>query len=111
MTVRRSEQGDDRPLRVETGPARPAVEIVIPVHNEQRVLAASVRKLHAHMRRELGFSFQITIANNASTDDTSSRAEALARELPGVVALDLELEGRGRALRAAWGRSEADVLA
>jgi glycosyltransferase involved in cell wall biosynthesis len=87
------------------------VEIVIPVHNEQHVLAASVRTLHDHMRREFNFPFQITVADNASTDGTLAVARELARELPEVAVLHLDRKGRGRALRAAWGASVADVVA
>jgi glycosyltransferase involved in cell wall biosynthesis len=38
-------------------------------------------------------------------------AHGLARDLPGVTVLHLDRKGRGRALRAAWSRSEADVVA
>jgi glycosyltransferase involved in cell wall biosynthesis len=91
--------------------APPAVEIVIPVHNEQRVLDANVRKLHRHLTREFTFTFQITIADNASTDATLAVANRLARDLPEVTVLHLDRKGRGRALRAAWSRSDADVVA
>jgi hypothetical protein len=97
------------PFRSPTTPA--AVEIVIPVYNEQRVLQASVRKLHDYLIRQFTFAFRITIADNASTDATLRLARELARELPEVRVLRLERKGRGRALRTAWGRSEADVLA
>jgi glycosyltransferase involved in cell wall biosynthesis len=90
---------------------RPEVEIVIPVYNEQDVLAASVHTLHRHLTESTLFTFQITIADNASTDDTLDVAHALSRELPGVRVLHLNRKGRGRALRAAWGASRADVLA
>lgn len=40
------------PARQRSG-AAPVVEIVIPVHNEQRVLAASVRELHRYLTSEL----------------------------------------------------------
>jgi len=89
----------------------PAVEIVIPVHNEERVLAASVHELHAHMQREYDFPFRITIADNASVDSTLQRARGLASELAEVEVLHLERKGRGGALRAAWSASDADVLA
>ena len=89
----------------------PAVEIVIPVYNEQRVLESSVRTLHAHMRRHFSVPFRITVADNASTDATLATARALARELPEVAVLHLDRKGRGLALRAAWGASEAEVLA
>jgi glycosyltransferase involved in cell wall biosynthesis len=98
------------PVRRHAG-ATPAVEIVIPVHNEQRVLAASVRELHRHLASEFSFAFRITIADNASTDATLEIAQALARDLAEVGVLHLEEKGRGRALRAAWSRSDADVVA
>ena len=98
------------PARRRAG-ATPAVEIVIPVHNEQRVLAASVRELHRYLASEFTFAFQITIADNASTDATPEIAAALARDLAEVAVLQLEQKGRGGALRAAWSRSDADVVA
>jgi putative flippase GtrA len=87
------------------------VEIVIPVYNEERVLASTVYRLHAFLSRQLPFSWQITIADNASTDCTPEIAEALARSLDGVQLLRLEQKGRGRALRAAWAASSARVVA
>ncbi len=86
------------------------VDVVIPVYNEQEVLADSVHRLHRHLASS-AFTFQITIADNASTDDTLMVARALQQELPAVRVLHLELKGRGRALRAAWSSSQADVVA
>jgi glycosyltransferase involved in cell wall biosynthesis len=93
------------------GPAAPAVEIVIPVYNEERALAASVRKLQRYMKREFTFAFQLTIADNASVDGTLAVASGLVDELAEVELLHLDRKGRGRALRAAWSRSRADVVA
>ena len=55
--------------------------------------------------------FRITIADNASTDDTPRIAGALAAELPDVRVVRLEDKGRGRALHAVWSVSDATVLA
>jgi glycosyltransferase involved in cell wall biosynthesis len=99
-----------RRARAGTHPA-PAVEIVIPVHNEQRALADGVRRLHDFMTTRFTLSFRITIADNASSDGTLAVAEALARELQAVRVMHLDQKGRGRALRAAWSLSDADVLA
>ena len=88
-----------------------AIDIVIPVHNEQLELARSVRELHSYLQRDFTFPFQITIADNASTDATLECALELAEELPEVDVLHLELKGRGLALRAAWSASRADVVA
>ncbi|MEU0521656.1 bifunctional glycosyltransferase family 2/GtrA family protein [Streptosporangium sp. NPDC006007] len=94
-----------------TAPARTRlVEIVIPVHNEQRVLAESVRRLHAYLTAEFPYGFRITIADNASTDATWPIAVGLSRELPRVSAVHLDGKGRGRALRLVWSASDADVV-
>jgi glycosyltransferase involved in cell wall biosynthesis len=87
------------------------VEVTVPVYNEEKVLAESVRKLHAYLTANLPFHFVITIADNASTDATFAIARRMAAELPRVRAVHLDRKGRGLALRYVWGNSEADVVA
>jgi glycosyltransferase involved in cell wall biosynthesis len=89
----------------------PVVEVVVPVLDEERALGPSVRRLHAHLSAGFPFSWRIVVADNASTDGTADVARALAAELPGVALLSLPEKGRGRALRAAWSKSDAQVLA
>jgi len=89
----------------------PSVEIVIPVYNEAAGLERSVTRLRGFVADELHYATQITIADNASTDATLETALRLADSLDGVGVLHLDAKGRGRALRAAWGRSGAEVLA
>jgi putative flippase GtrA len=89
----------------------PHVDIVVPVRNEERDLAPSVRRLVAYLRESFPFHARITVADNGSTDATWAIASRLARELPEVRAVHMELPGRGRALRDIWSQSEADVLA
>ncbi|WJY01748.1 bifunctional glycosyltransferase family 2/GtrA family protein [Curtobacterium sp. 458] len=86
------------------------IDIVVPCHNEQDTLAAHVRRLHTFCRTSLHHTWRITIADNASTDDTARIADDLAAMLPEVRAVHLPLKGRGRALKAVWGTSEAQVL-
>jgi len=90
--------------------AGPAVEIVVPVYNEEGGLEASVRRLAAHLATE-PYTSRITIADNASTDSTLQVARRLADELPDVGVVHLDQKGRGRALRAVWEASDAQVLA
>ena len=87
------------------------VDIVVPVRNEEHDLAPSVRRLVGYLRERFPFSARITIADNGSTDATWAIATRLARELPEVRAVHMELPGRGRALRAIWSDSDAEVLA
>src|SRR3954468_16806055 len=88
----------------------PRVDVVVPVFNEERALPFSVRRLHAFLAAELPLTWRIVIADNASTDGTLEVARRLAEELPGVEVRHLPAKGRGRALRAAWSASPAEVL-
>jgi Glycosyl transferase family 2 len=86
------------------------LDIAIPVYDGERILAASVRRLHSFLSEEFPFSWRIIIADNASTDRTPVIAARLSDELPAVRMLHLEAKGRGRALRAAWSASDARVV-
>ncbi len=88
----------------------PQVEVVVPVYNEEAVLAHSIGRLHHLLSDDFPFSWRIVIADNASTDATPVIARGLARRLPGVHVLRLEQKGRGRALRTAWSASQAQVV-
>jgi putative flippase GtrA len=89
----------------------PVVDIVVPVFNEQVALASSVRRLHRHLQESFTFGVRITIADNASTDETPRLAAELAAELTDVRVVRLEEKGRGRALHKVWSESDAPVLA
>jgi putative flippase GtrA len=87
------------------------VDVVVPVRNEERDLVPSIRRLVAYLRESFPFTARVTIADNGSTDATWALATGLARELAEVRAVHMELPGRGRALRAIWSASDAEVLA
>jgi putative flippase GtrA len=89
----------------------PVVNIVIPVYNEEIDLEPCVRDLHAHLTVGLPYSFQITVADNASTDTTLEVANRLAAEFSSVRVVHMPEKGKGRALRAVWSTSDAAVLA
>ncbi|MGN6474207.1 MAG: glycosyltransferase, partial [Mycobacteriales bacterium] len=76
--------------------AAPAVDIVIPVFNEERDLEASVRRLHEYLTTLFPLPARITIADNASTDATADIAAEIAAELGDVRVLSLREKGRGR---------------
>jgi glycosyltransferase involved in cell wall biosynthesis len=99
-----------RSRQIEVRVARPAVEIVIPVYNERLALEGSIRRLHGFLTATFPFSWRITIADNASTDDTLAIARRLTYELENVEVIHLPAKGRGRAVRAAWSQSPAEVV-
>jgi len=78
-----------------------AVGIVLPVYYEVHDLEASVSRLHGYVTERFPFTFQTTIANNASTDATADAAGgataeavcALALRRPQVRSLNLTEKG------------------
>ncbi len=89
----------------------PVLDVVIPVFNEEAALAASVHRLHRYLSASFPYRVRITIADNASVDDTPRIAAELAAELDDVRSVRLEQKGRGRALHQVWSESDAMVLA
>ncbi|HRL80396.1 MAG TPA: glycosyltransferase [Propioniciclava sp.] len=92
-------------------PKTASVEIVVPVYNEERDLVSSVRRLDTALADAFPWTYTITIADNASTDETWDLARRVAAELPRVRAVHLDQKGRGRALKQVWLASDADVVA
>ncbi len=97
-------------MNVFSGAGSASVEVVIPVYNEEVALPGSIQDLTSFLSDNLPNPWQIVIADNASTDDTAAVARELARQFPQVSYFHLPLKGRGRALRAAWLASAADIV-
>jgi putative flippase GtrA len=91
--------------------AETAVEIVVPVYNEEAELGRSIMRLHEYLSANFPLSWRVTIADNASTDRTWEIACDLACVLERVRAVHLDRKGRGRALREVWSASTATVVA
>ena len=89
----------------------PTVDVVIPVLNEERALPGSIRRLRDWMAAQTSFVGRITIVDNGSIDGTLAVATGLAAAMPQVRVLHLDQRGRGRALKHAWLRSEAHIVA
>jgi glycosyltransferase involved in cell wall biosynthesis len=87
-----------------------SVDIVIPVYNEERALPVSIPALCRYLESYIPYRWSVTIADNASIDRTLEVATNLAAADPRVKVLHLEEKGRGRALKAAWLASEADIV-
>src|ERR1044071_2979872 len=112
--------------------------ITIPVYNEESCLADSLSRLHQFLSsRDLGWDWEIVVADNGSTDRTRAIAQEFASRLAppkqqghvsspaahsefcilnsefqshGVRLLTLAAKGRGRALKHVWLNTDADVL-
>lgn len=91
---------------------KPSVEIAIPVHNEEKELEKNIEKLYNYSRENLkNYNWHITIADNASSDNTPIIGATLAKKHPEISLLRLEQKGRGRAVKRAWSQSGADYYA
>ena len=86
------------------------VDIVIPVYNEEQALPRSIVILADFLKENLRNPWQIIIADNASTDKTKSVSEMLCERYSGINYLHIPQKGRGRALKAAWLDSTADIV-
>ena len=102
----------DQPQRHEqANPSVPVLDLVVPVYNEAPVLEQSVRRLRRYLDHDFPLPARITIVDNASTDATFAVAQRLAATVAGVRVMHLAQKGRGRALRAAWADTDAQVVA
>ena len=86
------------------------VDIVVPVYNEEKALPGSIERLTGFLQDNVANPWQVIIADNASTDRTRPVSEELCRQYSGVSYFYLPQKGRGRALRATWLASEADIV-
>ena len=90
--------------------AKTSVEITIPVYNEERELENNIYKLFSFCKKNLGsYDWHITIADNASTDNTPFIAAAIGKKSSKISHLRIEQKGRGRAVKRAWIESERDL--
>lgn len=86
------------------------VEITIPVYNEEEELKKNITKLSLFCEKHLQkYAWHITIADNASVDNTPVIAATIAKNNPKVSLLRLEQKGRGRAVKRAWSESRCDI--
>ena len=87
----------------------PGVSIVIPVYNEQAILHAAVVNLREQLR-DLGWSFEIILAENGSRDDTLVIAAELAQRYPEVRFFSHGEPNYGAALRRGIELARADIV-
>jgi glycosyltransferase involved in cell wall biosynthesis len=88
-----------------------SVDLIIPVYNEEKVLAQSVATLRAWCDANLPYAWRVVVADNASKDGTLGIAQQLAAEDPDRTGyIHLDEKGRGRALKKSWLESRADAM-
>lgn len=86
------------------------IDIVIPVYNEEDQLEENIKKLNNFLIKNFKYNYKITIADNASTDNTLNIAKKLSKKYAHIGFITLDKKGRGIALRKAWNDSKADIV-
>jgi glycosyltransferase involved in cell wall biosynthesis len=85
------------------------VEITIPVYNEEKELEKNIIILNNFCEKRLKeYDWHITIADNASSDNTPVIAASISKKYPKIVYFRLDQKGRGRAVKRVWSQSKCD---
>jgi glycosyltransferase involved in cell wall biosynthesis len=87
----------------------PHLSIVIPVYNEEGILHSSVIDLISRLD-ELGWSYEILLAENGSSDRTVAIGEELARKHPEVHVHSLGEPNYGKALKEGILRARGEYV-
>ena len=87
----------------------PRISVVIPVYNEEGILHAAVVDLVSRLS-ETGWSYEILLAENGSTDRTVAIGEELAAKFPEVQIHSLGAPNYGKALRQGILRARGEFV-
>jgi glycosyltransferase involved in cell wall biosynthesis len=88
-----------------------AVDVIIPVYNEEVVLPQSISTLVSFLRQNVDLAYRVLITDNASVDGTERVARQLVDEYPEVEYRRIPRKGRGGALKTVWLESPAQFVA
>jgi glycosyltransferase involved in cell wall biosynthesis len=86
------------------------ISIVMPAHNEQGYLEPAVKTVVTGLR-DRGPRFEVIIAENGSSDATTTEASQLARTFPEVRVLHAPVADYGRALKAGFLAAHGGIVA
>jgi len=84
--------------------------LVLPTYNEEKIVEKNALKVFEFCQNNLkNYAWQILIADNGSTDKTVQIAHQLNKNFPKISYFHSKIPGRGRALKKAWTKYEADI--
>lgn len=87
------------------------LDIVLPVYNEEKELLQSVETLVSFVTKHMKeYAVKIIVADNASTDATYSIAKEVSKKYAIVSSVHIREKGRGRAVKAVWLHSTAQLV-
>lgn len=84
--------------------------IVIPALNEEPIIADACRQVLGLLDRQFpGWTWEVVVADNGSTDDTAAQVKSLAAADARVRYVAVPQRGKGHAIAAGWRSAAADV--
>jgi glycosyltransferase AglD len=97
-------------IKPETSSKTVDVSVVFPAHNEANQLENSVAQLN-NVLKSYGYTYEIIVAEDGSTDGTDKLADELAQKNPCVRHIHGEKRlGRGRALNATFKQANGEIF-
>jgi len=88
------------------------VEIIIPAHNEAKILKTSLTYLYKYLNKIKKVKWSVIIGENGSKDNTFELAKKLSKDkkFPNLRAIHLKTASRDGVLKTIWSNSKADVM-
>lgn len=83
--------------------------ITIPAYNEESILKVNILKIFDFCKKNLNIEWQVVIADNKSTDQTSIIGKELASKHQQIEYLYVDQKGKGAAISASWQKFNADI--
>jgi glycosyltransferase involved in cell wall biosynthesis len=94
-----------------TATLRPAIDVVLPAHNEGASISATLRGFHRTVAVDSGIPIRFVVCEDGSSDDTVAVLQALAAELPLKLISDPVRKGYSRAVIDGLRATESDWVA
>ncbi len=88
-----------------------ALDLIVPVHNEEKSIAESLRELSEAMAKRVGDQYRLLICEDGSTDKTLAIVKQLSSELPLLIITSRTRKGYARAVADGLRASTAGLCA
>lgn len=94
-------------VRLNTPPAVPLLSIIIPAHNEEHRLPASLVKIDAFLKTQ-PYTAEVIVVENGSRDQTAAVTRTFAASHPYVKLIEVTTRGKGLAVKAGMLAAQGD---
>ena len=86
------------------------LSIIIPAFNEENYISKLLENVHSVDTEKVGFSKEILVVDDGSTDQTFQLAKKAASKLPEISVLHQENQGKGNAVQTGIKKAKGDFV-